>query len=193
MKDFIKAFFSGLSDKERTIFYAAVGVVLIALLDGVVLGPVTRETSFLRDKIASEKTLIGRNLMILRYKGDILEKYEKVKPYFAEEGLTQEERIAELLNEIEVTAREAALALTNITPVVIEEIGSSSQYRVTIECLGKMDNLIEFIYGIDNSKVLLRVVSCTINPKNRDNYEVKATVTVEKLIVFPLEESFFLQ
>jgi len=191
MKDFINAFFSGLSQKEKNILYIACGFVCLALFDRMIVGPILRETSFLQEKIDSQTTSIKRNLMILNYKDNILDKYVMFGKYFAKEDMTQEERIAELLNEVEELADRSNIALTNINPVNVEEKGEQLVYRLTVECMGTMSDFVDFIYGVDGSQKLMRVISFSLNPKDRDNYEVKATLALEKLIIFPFEENFF--
>ena len=81
-------------------------------------------------------------------------------------------------------------AKIGITPgtVTSEEVGGFSQYSLTIECLGKMRDVINFIYGIESSNKPLQVVAIQIAPKNRQDYEVKCSLTVVKYLVEPDEE-----
>jgi Tfp pilus assembly protein PilO len=191
MKDFFKAFFSGLSENEKKVFIAASVLVGFALFDRVVIGPITKETSVLKDKISSQSAQIRSNLQILGHKDSIMDKYVLYGKYYAKDEQTQEERIAEMLNEVEGFAKASNIALTNINPVVVEDKGLYAIYRLTVECSGSMNNFVDFVYGVDNSKKLLRTVSYTIAPKDRDTYEVKATLTVIKMIIFPFDKNFF--
>ncbi|HNX91790.1 MAG TPA: hypothetical protein PKY78_01270 [Candidatus Omnitrophota bacterium] len=191
MNDFIKSFFSGLSKSEKKIFYIACIIIGVALFDRVIIGPIAKETTVIGDKISSETNMIKQNVLILRYKDAILDKYVMYGKYFTKKGLTEEEMIAEFLNEIEELAAKSKVSLTNINPVNTEQKGENVLYTLTVECSATMNDFINLIYGIDNTKKLLRVVSFNIAPKDRDSYSVKASIKIEKFIVYQFPEDFF--
>ncbi|MBF0493829.1 MAG: hypothetical protein HQL28_01705 [Candidatus Omnitrophica bacterium] len=185
MKDFFEAFFSGLSAKEKKVLYVACAVVFVALFDRIILGPIFNESGILQDKIKSQTGLIQRNVLILKYKDAILKKSERLKNYFSSKDLSEEERIAAFLNEIESIGKSSGISLVNINPVNVEDKGKDKLYRLSVDCMGSMKNLLGFIYSVEASESLIRVISYNITPKDRDQYEVKATVTFEKVIIFP--------
>ncbi len=187
MKEFLTAFFSGLSGKEKKVFYAACIIVCLALFDRTIIGPIAQETAIMQDKIVSQTGLIKKNLLILGYKDKMLETYADYSKYFSDEALTQEERIAIILNDVENLADTSGIALTNINPVKTDETKANLKYTLTVECLGSMSEFMNFVYGIDNSESLIRVQSFTLTPKDRETYEVKSKIVIEKLIVFPYE------
>ncbi|MBF0253423.1 MAG: hypothetical protein HQL29_06380 [Candidatus Omnitrophica bacterium] len=189
MKDFLTAFFSGLSDKEKKVFYAACIIVCLALFDRMIIGPIAQETAAIQDRINSQTGLIKKNLLILGYKDKILKKYEDYNKYFSDKALTQEERIAVILNDVEGLADTSGIALTNINPVKTDETSANLEYKLTVECLGTMASFMDFIYNIDKSESLMRVQSFTLTPKDRETYEVKSKIVIEKLIVFPMDNA----
>lgn len=188
MKAFFEAIFSGLTDKEKKVLYIACAIASLALFDRLVFAPLTGEITKLNEEIRSEINLIKSDIHILQYKDNIVDKYIHYGKYFAQEGLSQEERIAKFLNEIEDSAKKASITLTNINPVNVKEEGADIEYNLTIECLGTMTNFLEFVYAVENSQKMLNVVSYTLSPKNREEYQVKATLTVLKKLVFPLSK-----
>ncbi len=191
MKDVIKAFFSGLSEKERKIFYVTCVIVALAVFDRVIVGPITKETMVLKEKIDSQTKLIEKNLRILKYKDSILDKYVLYGKYFAKPSMTQEEKIAAYLNEIEEMAKKSNVALINVNPVSATEQNGYSLYTLTVDCTSTMNDFVDFIYTIDSSKKLIRTITYTIAPKDRETYEVKATLTIVKMIIFPFDQNFF--
>ncbi|MFC1593839.1 hypothetical protein ACFL38_00755 [Candidatus Omnitrophota bacterium] len=185
MPNILKAFISGLSAKEKKILYIAVGCMCLAFFDRLVLGPICQEANLLEERIVSQTELIQKNLMILQYKDKIISEDEAHNIFYAKLDSTHEQRIASFLSEVEELAKSAGIPRTNVNPVFGEEKKGYVQYNLTFECAGKMDNLVDLIYKIENSKKPIRVISYEISPKSRENYEAKCTLTVAKIIVMP--------
>ena len=187
MKEFITAFFSGLSDKEKKTLKIACVVVFIAIFDSVIFGPILKETVTEQERKETRINLIEKDLLILQYKDSINKKYDSFEKFFAKKDRTEEERIASLLNDVEGLAKRSTVALTNINPVTVEDSENDKiLFRLTVECIGSMSDLLEFVYGINNSQKLMRVSAFSVVPKNKEEYQVKASITVVKQIVFPL-------
>ena len=86
---------------------------------------------------------------------------------------------------MEKLAKSSNVALTNINPVYSELKKGFIRSTLSIECSGKMEALTDFIYSIEDSQKPMRVASFEISPKNRDDYEAKCALTVEKIIIMP--------
>lgn len=186
MSNVLKAFLSGLSDKERKILYLACGVVCLALFDSLVLSPITRESRIFEEKIKTQADLIKKHLLILQYRESIIGEDDAYGKFFSDKDATESELKASFLSGIERMAKASKVTLTNISEVNREEKKDYAQYSLTVECVSGMENLIGFIYNIDSSEEeLIRVASCELAPKKRETYEVKAILTVIKLIVIP--------
>ncbi len=185
MANMLKAFISGLSPKEKKILYIAGGLVCLALFDRLVVGPISRESNLLEERIDSQTKLIEKNLMILQYKDKIIGEDELHGDFYANLDSTQDQRTAFFLSEVEKLAKSSNVALTNINPVYSELKKGFIRSTLSIECSGKMEALTDFIYSIEDSQKPMRVASFEISPKNRDDYEAKCALTVEKIIIMP--------
>ncbi|MFH1791787.1 MAG: type 4a pilus biogenesis protein PilO [Candidatus Omnitrophota bacterium] len=182
--DFITSMLANLSKKEKTYLCAAGIVLFIALFDRLVVGPVSKESNDLEEKIVYQIGLIKKNLSILRYKEKILEERALYLPYFTKEGLTEEELIAVFLRDVEQLAKTAGITLTNVNPVTVDDRREYVLYDLTVECTGPMKNMLDFIYGVDAVKKPIRVTSFEVYPKKRAEYEVNSTITVTKMIIY---------
>ncbi|MBF0216779.1 MAG: hypothetical protein HQL30_07290 [Candidatus Omnitrophica bacterium] len=191
MKDIITAFFSGLNSNEKRMLYIACVVACLALFDRLILGPVQGEMGKVEEKIRIETGVIKDNLRILAYRDSIVDRYLKRDKYFEPENLTQEERISKFLSEVEEAAKKSSVALTNINPVNASEQGKDLVYSLVVECTGKMQSLVEFVYALESSQKMLKVVSYTISPKSREEYQVKASLTIVKKVIYPLSKDIF--
>jgi Tfp pilus assembly protein PilO len=184
----VKAFFSGLSKKERQILYIAAGFIVLALFDRMIIGPISKESKHLDEKIESQIKLTKKNIRILEYKDRILDDDEAYGDYYVSEDATQEELIASFLSEIEQMAKLTGITLTNINPVSTEEKNDYMLFQLTIECSGNMRNMLDFFYSISTAKKPIRLSSIELSAKKRETYEAKCIVTVEKLIISKAEE-----
>jgi len=189
MLNVVKAFFSGLSPKEKRMVYITGLVLGLTIFDRLIIGPIGGESRMLDEKIDVRTKQIEKNIRILEYKGKILQDDAAYGSYYAKEGLTQEEMIASFLGEVEEIAKESGAVLSNINPVSVEQKEGYSEFSLTVECVGSMKNMLDFFYSIDNSRRPLRMISFEMSVKNREDYQVKCTLTVLKLIITKAEMS----
>ncbi|MDD5421842.1 MAG: hypothetical protein PHT32_00255 [Candidatus Omnitrophica bacterium] len=183
MGNFIETFIAGLSPKERKILYVTLGVVSLALFDRLLIAPIVRESRSVEEAINANIGEIKKSTLILRYKDKIIRDNDDYGIFYTTDGLSQEQLTASFLSEIEEFAKASTIALTNINPVVTEEKAGYVQYSIVIECAGNMKNIVDFIYAIDNAKKPLRVVSYNIQPKDRNVYDVKCSMTITRAII----------
>ena len=184
----IKAFFSGLSDKERKILYIASAVLFLALFDRLIYSPISNESKAVDEKIENQKILIKKNLLILEYRDKIMDDEEAHALFYTEEGMTHEELVAVFLREVEGMAKDNNVALTNINPVDVEEKTGYIQYSMIVECSASMSDMLNYIFAIESSKKTMRVATFEISPKKRDTYEVNCILRIIKIIVMANEE-----
>ncbi|MDD5069614.1 MAG: hypothetical protein PHV17_02700 [Candidatus Omnitrophica bacterium] len=183
----LKAFFSGLSAKEKKVLYLALVFVSIAILDSLIVRPMNRVGENIEHDIDNQKILIQNDLLILQHKEKIIKEYKAYSIFLTDRGMDESELKAQFLGEVEQISKAAKIGITPGT-VTSEEVSGFIQYSLTIECLGKMRDVINFIYGIESSNKPLQVVAIQIAPKNRQDYEVKCSLTVVKYLVEPDEE-----
>ena len=180
----VEAFISGLSEKEKKMLYITVGIVAVMLFDRLILGPMQKESKNIEERIKTDTMQIRKSSLVLQYRDKVKKESDDYSIFYTEKGLSSEKLIGSFLSEVEEFAKGAKIILTNINPVSVEEKTGYSQYSLTIECSGSMSNIVAFIYAVDNSKKPIRVISYSISPKDRDNYEVKCILTIIKAIIY---------
>jgi len=179
----IKAFFSGLSTKERKILYVAGLFILLAIFDRLIVGPFTKESESLLDSMTTQIKMAEKNKRILQYKEKITDEDDQLAPYYVSEGLTQEELTASFLSEVEEFAKSSGITIVNLNPVEVKEEREHEEYSLTVECTGSMSDILDFFYSTSSAKKPVRVASCMITAKDRDNYMVKCSLTIVKMIL----------
>jgi len=183
MLKFIKAFISGATAKEKRYIYITVTVLLITIFDRVVIGPFMSECGKLDKKIADQKEIVYKNMIILRYEDRIVDEVSIYSDYFIDDLSSRDELIACFLSEIEGYSKTAGTNLVNINPVEsIDDVGYT-QFVLAVGCEGNLKNLLDFFYNIESSKKLIRIIDFEISPKSRESQDVRCNLTISKLII----------
>lgn len=179
----IQNFISKLSPNEKKIFYIAIIFVLLALLDRLFLGPAMSRLKSLDEDIEQQKNVIKGDLRFLSYKDKILKENENFKPYYTAKTQAEEEIIAAFLKKVEILASDAKINLIKVNPADTKQRKGFIEYYANLECDGKLEDMARFIYSINTSGDLLKIVKLTMAPKKAGSEEVNASITVTKTII----------
>jgi hypothetical protein len=182
MMDVVRSFFDGLSPKEKKLVYLTGLVLGLMAFDRLVIGPIFHESRMIDERIRDQITHTEKNIRLLAYSERILEEGASYSDYYTREGLSREVLIATFLGEVESIAKNAEISLSNINPVNVIPRDEYTEFSLDLECQGKMKNIIDFMYKIDSARKPMKVRSFEIAVRNRENYEVRCGLTVEKMI-----------
>jgi len=181
----IGEFYNHLNEQERKVFYAAMAVLIIALFDGLFLRPVLSRLEELEDQIRSTSRALERDLRFISYRDKILEEDRLFRKYQTDESKIGEEIIAGFLKTIEVIASEKQISLSRVTPADFSARKGSVQYFASVECSGKLTDMIAFIYAIDSTDNLLKIVRMNMSGNKASKDDVKVEMKVAKLVIDP--------
>lgn len=179
----INDFYSKLSDQEKKIFYVAVGIVLLMVLDRAFLGPVLSRMKSLDSEIVQQKNMIQRDLRFLSYEDRILKENEALKAYYDNRTKTVEEIIAVFLKNLEMMATQSKVNLIKVAPTDSQQKKGYVEYYASLECEGFFENLAAFMYAIDTSKDLLKIVKVSMGLKRASGEEILCNMVVAKIII----------
>ncbi len=182
----IQKFLSSLSDKEKKYLYIASFVVLVALIDRFFLSPVLNRIELIDEKIKQEKIGISRDAKFLLYKDKILKERKVFDKYFSKEAKDPDVINAEFLSTLERLATENRVNLVKSSPLSPKQYDGYAQYYANLDCVGDLKDVIQFMYSIDASDDLLKVVSFNLTPKRGTNGKINASMTISKLLVEPV-------
>ena len=179
----LQNFFTKLSPKEKKIFYATLGFVVIALFDRLFLGPVTARLTSLDEEIKEEKNMINSDLRLLSFKEKVLKENMVFAPYFMVKARANEEIIAEFLKKIELLASETRVNLIRVTPSDSRRKKGFTEYFAVLECEGLLENIAKFMYAVDTSPDLMKIIKVNLTPQRAGGEEVGASMAIVKTIV----------
>jgi len=181
----IGEFYNHLNDQERKVFYTAMAALIIALFDGLFLRPVLARLDEMEEQIRSTSLAVERDLRFISYRDKILEEDRVFGKYQTDEAKSGEEIIAGFLKTIEVIASEKAVSLSRVTPADFLAKKGSIQYFASVDCSGKLTDMIAFMHAIDSTDNLLKIVRVNMSGNKASKDDVKVEMKVAKLVIDP--------
>ncbi len=173
--------FSRLPKKEKFILYIVIFFISLVILDRLIISPVFSKMKFLDKEIQSKESQIKKNLRILAQKDRIAAENAKYGS-FLNSFESGEDQAASSLKEIEDYANKASVYLIDMKPSTVKESGTSKKYLINLNCEAQMEQLVSFMYHIENSKELLTIEKCQISPKAKDSSIASCSMVISKTI-----------
>ena len=179
----INKFIAGLNDNQKKLLVIAVVIVIAALFDRVLIGPTMSRLSAIEEEITKEEASIKQDVRFLGYKDRILQESKEIDPYLTKNISTQEEMIAAFLKKIEILATQSKVNLIKVNPAPVEQDAEYWKYQADLECSGQLADVISFMHLVNSDRDLMKVDKFDFSAKKTDTDEIKATMTIEKIIV----------
>ena len=179
----ISKFIASLNDNQKKLLVIAVVIVIAALFDRLLIGPTMSRLSAIEEDIIKEEATIKQDLRFLRYKERILQESKEVEPYLTKSVLSDNEMIATFLNKIQSLASQMKVVLVKINPAPGEQDAEYWKYQADLECSGQLEDVISFMHAINSDIELMKVDKFSFTSKKSDTNEMKATMTIEKVVI----------
>jgi len=174
---------SQISKREKTVLYVAVCIISLSVLDRLVIGPIFNKLEILNREIDEKETGIRRNLRMLAHKDKIISESAKYAA-FLDNYDTEEEEVTSILKEVERLANKESVYLVDMAPRTgTVERGRAIEYSITLTCEATMEQLIKFMYEVENSRKLLTITRYELGPKSRDSDKAQCSMTISKLVI----------
>lgn len=179
----IQQFFSKLNEHERKLFLIAAVLVFAALFCNLLLWPSFERLAMLDQKIAQEKVAIRKDLEFLTYSPQVQAETEALADYFTDEIKSEEQIIADYLKKVERLATGSEVEVSKITPAGQEYTDQYLKYFLTMDAIGSLEQIVEFVHRIDSHDNLLRVSKIDLRPRRGEEGQMQVTLQVTKMVV----------
>lgn len=176
-----QAFFLRLSKREKFVFYGALFFVSLTLLDQLVVSPIFSRIKFLDTEIKDREALIRNSLKILTQKEKILSARNKYS-YLSSSFTSSDTEVTSLLKEIEGMSNKSSIYLVDMKPAAVKG-GSSERFMISLSCEAQMEQLVDFMYNIENSDKLLMIEKYQISPKSKESTVAKCGMSISKIVI----------
>jgi hypothetical protein len=178
----LKIFLGRLSKKEKIIFYIATTLVILVILDRAIISPVFSKVKSLNQEIQDKQIEIKKNLKVLSQKDRILAESSKYSSFLSDSGLSDDEQITLVLKELESLASKSSVYLVDMKPAGVKESGSSKRIMINLNCEAQMEQLVDFMYNMENSSSLISIEKYQLAPKSKDSSVAKCSMSVYKVV-----------
>ena len=172
-----------MSKKERVIFSIAAFCACLVLLDRIIFSPILNKLKTLNTEIHSQRKIIKESLSVIARKDSISKDMGKYSSYITE-PLSEEEETASLLREIETLADKFSITFTDIKPAGLKDEGLVGEYNVNLNGEARLENLLDFIYKLENSSPILITKRFSIGSVAKKSDVLRFTMTISKIIVY---------
>jgi len=179
----INKFIAGLNENQKKLLVIAMVIVTAALLDRLFIGPTMSRLSAIEEDITKEEAIIKQDIRFLGYKDRITKESEEIGPYLTKDVSTDEEMVAAFLRKIESLAAQAKVNLVKINPASGEQDAEYWKYQADLECSGNLADVVSFMHLVNSDTDLMKVDKFNFIGKKSDTDEIKATMTIEKIVV----------
>ena len=181
LREFYK-FLSRLSKREKLVFYGALFFVSMTLLDRLIISPISSKMKSLDKEIKEKEDSIRNSLRMLTQKDRILAARNKYSS-FSKTLESEEEEITSLLKEIEGLANKSSVYLIDMKPASSKGSAASKKYLVNLNCEAQMEQLVDFMYNVENSNELLTIEKYQISPKSKSSSVAKCSIYISKMSI----------
>jgi hypothetical protein len=179
----INKFIAGLNDFQKKLLVVALVFLIIALFDQLLIAPTMSRLSSIEEDIAKEEVTIKQDIRFLGYKDRIVKETQEIDPYLTKKMSTDEEMIAAFLKKIESLASQSKITLIKVNPAPGQQSPDFWKYQADLECSGNLADVISFMHLVNSDTELMKVLKFNFNGKKSDTDEIKATMTIEKIVV----------
>lgn len=171
-----------ISKKEKYLLYIAIVCVGCAVLNRIVLRPLMGKSANFNRQIQLKRRMLENSLRLLSQKEDIQKESGKFAN-FAKQRFSEEEETASFLDEIEEIAKKSQVLLVDLRPYSAERVDFYIDYKIELEAESDMNQLITFIYNLQNSENILRVQKFHISPKADNPSILRTHLTIIKVLI----------
>ncbi|MCM8784157.1 MAG: type II secretion system protein M [Candidatus Omnitrophica bacterium] len=173
---------SQFSKREKFLLFATVAVIVIAVSINFFVTPVAKRWRRMNNQISNLYNKLSRYTNILTLEKEIETKYKTYADYLKVKG-SSEEALASVLQEIEKLARTSGVAITNIVPSGMETKDFYNKFEVRMDVESEINSLVRFLYELQSSKHLFRVVRLNINTKAGTQDVLRSSIQLIKIFI----------
>jgi len=176
------SFISRLSPRERVIFYATVGVLVIVFLDRAVMSPILSKIDQLNESIQAEEDEIEQGMVIVDQEKRI-EKESAMYTAYLSQPQSEEKEVTAFLSEVEDIAKRSSVYITDIKPSGKDTEHASVRYFIKLNFEAQMEQVVNFFYTLSNFEKLIMIEDFQVRPKSEGSSIIICVMTVSKAII----------
>lgn len=167
------------ADKRKLLFLTAGGVIIAVVIANFLFLGLGSRLKKIKNEIKLGEVRLIKGLRMQKRKDEILSDYNRYKGYLKEKEREDREIIENLLKEIERISSESRVSVLNLSPQSLNEQSKGKKdYKADLRFECKNQQLLFFLYKIQESKFLIKLDKLSIRPKDEAASVLKVDTTV---------------
>lgn len=159
--------------RERLLAACAAVIVLGLLMDRVVLNPWLRHAASVRREVRDMEAALRRYARLLARKDSVFVELEPLQRYIQRPPMTDELRMAALLQEIERAAIGSGVQLDEIKPLRTDAEEELTRYVLDVRFQCRLEDWVAFVAALEASDAVLTVhqAGLSVQPEAPDQLQ----------------------
>lgn len=168
-----------LNNKEKGLLIVIGLLSLLFMIKSFILGPIYEKTGIYSEEIEKAKMDIRRYLALEDNRTEILKAQRQIGGYSSLRG-SDEEKSAMVMSKIEAEARKSKLQILDMNSAGTSKVkgGVVTLYRISLRAEGQLNNILDFISGIEGADILLQVEKIALSSKDETGTILKMDATI---------------
>lgn len=175
-------FFDKLKPREKKILYVTAALLLVMIGYHGILRPLTDKMASLDDGIFAMELRLRKAKILIRQREEIMDEAKKFPNLEQLNAGTDEEETARMLSLMEQTARKTGCSLSDVKPLPVKTDKFIKRFEVELTAEAVMEQLVNFVYELEHSALLLKVERAVTSPKEGNSSTVRAQLTVVRQV-----------
>ncbi len=169
-----------LNKRDRILIFAALGVFFVFIVQRFLFSAMSTKARSLQQQIRLEEADLRAALEMEGKKDLIMDERLKYKDYlFSDKNASEDEEIAAFLKDVETMVNTSGLSMVSLTPQSHEAKGGEyKQYDAQLRVEGSLEEIYNFIYKVQNTRLLIALDNVTVTPKDPESNLLKLEATV---------------
>lgn len=164
--------------REKILIFLVAGIIFIFLANKFLILGLKAKLKKINLQIRLEEEKLRQGLRIQKEKDRIIEEYKKYSEYFKAESQDRE-IVAKFLKEIENITQGSGVLVVNMTPEnQPEQVQGYKKFRADLRAEAGVEQLFNFLYKIQESKLLIKLDKISIAPKNEEASVLRIETTI---------------
>jgi len=168
-----------LNNKEKGLLIAIGLLSALFLIKVFILGPIYEKISIYSDEIDKSRMAIRKYLALENNRTEILKAQKQIGGYSSLKG-SDEDKSAMVMSKIEAEARKSKLQILDMNSIGSSKVkgGVVTLYRVSLRAEGQLNNILDFISGVEGADILLQVEKIALSAKDETGSVLKIDATI---------------
>jgi len=166
-----------LKGKQKILVYTIISILVCLFIGRFIFFSLGVRLKQLKQQTKLAEANLKKGLEMQKQKDMISSDYDKYQAFLIIEKMEQRQIIEELLKEVERIAKDSGASILNLSPQEAAE-QAKGRYNADLRIEANAEQILNFLYKIQESKLLIKLDKISVSPKDEQASTLKAEATI---------------